>query len=207
MNPEGFIVFIVDDDARMREALSALLVSVGWRAVTFGSAGEYLSHPRPDLAACLILDVELPDIDGLDFQRHISDGDHPPIVFLTGHGDIPSSVRAIKHGAVDFLTKPFTEGELLAAIRSAVARDPQARQERAELEVLRQRLASLTPREREVPPLVVSGLLNKQAAQSSGSARLRCRSIAARSCTLADLLRIAAKLQIPITRSRRAGNT
>src|SRR5262245_6514826 len=164
MKSEDFIVFIVDDDARMREALSELLEATGWRAVAFGSAGEYISYTRPDLPACLILDVELPDINGLDFQKQIADGDHPPIVFLTGHGDIPSSVRAIKHGAVDFLTKPFPERALLAAIQSAVERDRQARQERAELENLRQRFATLTPREREVLPLVVSGLLNKQAA-------------------------------------------
>jgi FixJ family two-component response regulator len=145
MNPGEFIVFIVDDDARMREALSELLESAGWRAVAFGSAGEYLSYSRPDLPASLILDVELPDINGLDFQRQISNGDHPPIVFLTGHGDIPSSVRAIKHGAVDFLTKPFTERALLEAIQSAVERDQVARQDRSELEILRQRLASLTP--------------------------------------------------------------
>jgi FixJ family two-component response regulator len=102
MNLEDFIVIIIDDDARMREALSELLESLGWRAAAFGSAREYILYPRPDLPACLILDVELPDINGLDFQRQIADGNHPPIVFLTGHGDIPSSVRAIKHGAVDF---------------------------------------------------------------------------------------------------------
>jgi CheY-like chemotaxis protein len=107
-----------------------------WQAVAFGSAGEYIAYPRPDLPACLILDVELPDINGLDFQKQIAYGDHPPIVFLTGHGDIPSSVRAIKHGAVDFLTEPFTERDLLEAIRSAVERDRQARQGRAELEIL-----------------------------------------------------------------------
>src|SRR5215475_3980958 len=143
MNPGNFIVFIVDDDPRMRESLSDLLESLDWRAVAFGSAGEYMSYPRPDLPACLILDVELPDINGLDFQKQIADGDHPPIVFLTGHGDIPSSVRAIKLGAVDFLTKPFTESDLLEAIQSAIARDRQARQDRAELEILRQRLSSL----------------------------------------------------------------
>ncbi len=213
MKPEDFIVFIVDDDVRMREALSELLASLGWRAVAFGSAGEYIAHPRSDLPACLILDVELPDINGLDFQRQISHGDHPPIVFLTGHGDIPSSVRAIKHGAVDFLTKPFTERDLLAAIESAVERDRQARQGRAEVEVLRQRLASLTPREREVLPLVVSGLLNKQAAAELGISEVTLQIHRGKimqkmeAASLADLVRIAEKLQIPITHSRRAGNT
>jgi FixJ family two-component response regulator len=213
MNPENFIVFIVDDDARMRESLSDLLESLGWRAVALGSAGEYLSYPRPDLPACLILDVELPDINGLDFQKQISHGDHPPIVFLTGHGDISSSVRAIKDGAVDFLTKPFTERDLVDAIQSAVERDRAVRQERAELETLRERLASLTPREREVLPLVVSGLLNKQAAAELGISEVTLQIHRSKimqkmeAASLADLVRIAEKLQIPITHSRRAGST
>ncbi len=212
MNHEDFIVFIVDDDARMREALSELLESLGWRAVAFGSAGDYQSYSRPDLPACLILDVELPDINGLDFQKQIADGDHPPIVFLTGHADIPSSVRAIKSGAVDFLTKPFTEDDLLAAIRSAVDRDRMARQERAEIDTLRQRLASLTPREREVLPLVVSGLLNKQAAAELGISEVTLQIHRSKimqkmgTASLADLVRAAERLQIPITHSRRAGN-
>jgi FixJ family two-component response regulator len=213
MNPGNFIVFIVDDDARMRESLSDLLESLGWRAVALGSAGEYLSYPRPDLPACLILDVELPDINGLDFQKQISHGDHPPIVFLTGHGDISSSVRAIKDGAVDFLTKPFTERDLVDAIQSAVERDRAVRQERAELETLRERLASLTPREREVLPLVVSGLLNKQAAAELGISEVTLQIHRSKimqkmeAASLADLVRIAEKLQIPITHSRRAGST
>ncbi len=168
MNLGNVIVYIVDDDACVRESLSDLLESLGWRTVALGSAGEYLSYPRPHLPACLILDVELPDINGLDFQKQISHGDHPPIVFLTGHGDISSSVRAIKGGAVDFLTKPFTERDLVDAIQSAVERDRAVRQERAELETLRERLVTLTRREREVLPLVVSGLLNKQAAAELG---------------------------------------
>jgi len=213
MKAEDFIVFVVDDDPRMREALSELLESVGWRAIAFGSAGEYLSHQRPNLAACLILDVELPDINGLDVQKQIAHGDHPHIVFLTGHGDIPSSVRAIKHGAVDFLTKPVTEEALLNAIRSAVERDWLARRERAELSIRRQRLASLTPREREVLPLVVSGLLNKQAAAELGisevTLQIHRRKIMQKmeADSLADLVRIAEKLEIPITHSRRAGST
>jgi FixJ family two-component response regulator len=213
MNLKDFIVFIVDDDARMREALSELLESLGWRATAFGSAGEYMSYSRPDLPACLILDVELPDINGLDVQKQLADGNHPPIVFLTGHGDIPSSVRAIKHGAVDFLTKPFTERDLLEAIQSAVERDRQSRQERTELEILRQRLASLTPREREVLPLVVSGLLNKQAAAELGISEVTLQIHRSKimqkmeTASLADLVRIAERLRIPITHSRRAGNT
>jgi FixJ family two-component response regulator len=213
MTPDLFMVFIVDDDARMREALSELLESVGWRAVAFGSAGEYMSYPRPDLPACLILDVELPDINGLDFQKQIADGGHPPIVFLTGHGDIPSSVSAIRRGAIDFLTKPFTEQDLLAAIQSAADRDRVARQERGELDTLRQRLASLTPREREVLPLVVSGLLNKQAAAELGISEVTLQIHRSKimqkmgTPSLADLVRLAERLQIPITHSRRAGST
>jgi FixJ family two-component response regulator len=213
MSPEGFIIFIVDDDARMREALSELLASLGWQAVAFGSAGEYIAYPRPDMAACQILDIELPDINGLDFQKQIADGGHPPIVFLTGHGNIPSSVRAIKDGAVDFLTKPFTERDLIGALRSAIERDRHTRQERAELEVLRQRLADLTPREREVLPLVVSGLLNKQAAAALGISEVTLQIHRSKvmqkmgAASLADLVRFAEKLQIPITHSRRAGTT
>lgn len=213
MNSEDFIVFVVDDDVRMREALSELLASLGWQTVTFGSAGEYIAYRRPDLPACLILDVKLPDINGLDFQKQIADGDHPPIVFLTGHGNIPSSVRAIKHGAVDFLTKPFTERDLLGAVQSAVERDQQARRERAEIGILRQRLASLTAREREVLPLVVSGLLNKQAAAELSISEITLQIHRSKimqkmeAASLADLVRFAEKLQIPITHSRRAGST
>jgi len=213
MNTSDFIVFVVDDDLRMREALSELLEAVGWRAVAFGSAGEYLQYQRPDLPACLILDVELPDINGLDVQKQISNGDHPPIVFLTGHGDIPSSVNAIKRGAVDFLTKPFTEQALLAAIQSAVDRDRMARQERVKLKTLRQRFSNLTPREREVLPLVVSGLLNKQAAAELGISEVTLQIHRSKimqkmgAASLADLVRFAEKLHIPITHSRRTGHS
>src|SRR5690606_36070498 len=156
-----------------------------------------------------ILDVELPDINGLEFQKQLSEGDHPPIVFLTGHGDIPSSVRAMKHGAVDFLTKPFTEQDLLDAIQAAVSQDRTARQQRAELDVLRQRLASLTPREREVLLLVVSGLLNKQAAAELGisevTLEIHRRNVMQKmvAASLADLVRMAGQLGVPITHSRR----
>jgi FixJ family two-component response regulator len=144
MTIDEHIVFIVDDDERIREALSELLASCGMRAIAFGSAGEYVSAVKPDVAACLILDVELPDINGLDFQRQVAEGNHPPIVFITGHGDIPSSVRAIKHGAVDFLTKPFSDGDLMAAIHTALIRDREKRSQRGELDVLRQRSAIST---------------------------------------------------------------
>ena len=211
MPPPEYIVFIVDDDARVRESLCDLLASVASSAVAFNSAGEYVAYAKPDLPACLILDVGLPDINGLDFQKQISDENHPPIVFITGHGDIPSSVRAMKLGAVDFLTKPFSESDLLGAIHAAVALDVKARQERAELGALRQRFASLTPREREVLPLVASGLLNKQAAAELGisevTLQIHRRNVLQKmeAASLADLVRIAEKLQIPITHSRRTG--
>src|SRR2546422_9292462 len=138
------------------------------QAVAFGSAAEYMAYVKPDVPACLVLDVELPDINGLDLQSRIAQGDPPHIVFITGHGDIPSSVRAIKSGAVDFLTKPFEEADLMRAINTALAENREARRKRTELADLRQRLLSLTPREREVLPLVARGLLNKQAAAARG---------------------------------------
>ena len=204
MTTNDHIVFIVDDDARIREALGELLASHGMRAVAYGSAGDYIGAEKPDVSSCLILDVELPDINGLDLQRQIAEGNHPPIVFITGHGDIPSSVRAIKHGAVDFLTKPFSDADLMTAIHTAIAQDRAKRSARAELGVLRQRYLDLTPREREVLPLVVSGLLNKQAAAELGISEVTLqihrgsimRKMAAAS--LAELVRMAATLGIPL---------
>src|ERR1700744_5052976 len=203
------IVFVVDDDSRIREALSELLESHGIASITYASAGEYVRAARPDLPATLILDVELPDINGLELQGQLSNGDHPPIVFITGHGDIPSSVRAIKHGAVDFLTKPFGDVELMKAVRAALAQDRQARRERGEIVALRDRYALLTPRERDVLPLVVSGLMNKQAAAelriSEVMLQLHRRNVMQKmaAASLADLVRMAEKLQIPVTHSRR----
>lgn len=204
------IVYIVDDDARIREALSELLEAHGIRAVAYGSAGEYVEADKPDLPASLILDVELPDINGLELQKQIGGSDHPPIVFITGHGDIPSSVRAIKSGAVDFLTKPFSDEDLLAAVRTCLSQDRQARIERAELTNIREHYETLTPRERDVLPLVVSGLLNKQAAAELGISEVMLqvhrRNVMQKmaAASLADLVRMAEKLQIPVTHSRRA---
>src|SRR5262245_36440910 len=211
MTTDDHIVFIVDDDVRIREALGELLASHGMRAVAFASAGDYVSADKPGVAACLILDVELPDINGLDLPKQIAEGHHPPIVFLKGPGAIPSSVRAIKRGAVDFLTKPFSDGDLMAAIHAAIAQDREKRSERAELGVLRQRYLDLTPREREVLPLVVSGLLNKQAAAKLGisevTLQIHRRNVMQKmaAASLADLVRIAERLAIPITHSRRTG--
>jgi FixJ family two-component response regulator len=155
--------------------------------------------------------VRLPDINGLEFQEQIADGDHPPIVFITGHGDIPSSVRAIKGGAVDFLAKPFSESELIEAINAAIDQDRVSRLERAELAKLQQRLSCLTPREREVLPLVASGLLNKQAAAELGISEVTLQIHRGRvmqkmeAASLADLVRIAERLKIPVTHSRHPG--
>lgn len=206
--PRDDLVFIVDDDPRIREALTDLLGSFELRAVAFGSAAEYVAYPKPDVAACLVLDVDLPDINGLELQSRIAPGDHPPIVFITGHADVPSSVRAIKAGAVDFLPKPFKEADLMRAVKAALAQHREARRRKAELADLRQRHASLTPREREVLPLVVSGLLNKQAAAELGISAITLQihrgSVMKKmgAASLADLVRMAEALQIPLTRSR-----
>lgn len=205
------IVFIVDDDPRIREALSELLASHGMEARSFRSAGEYIAAEKPDAAACLILDVELPDINGLDLQSEIAESDHPPIVFITGHGDIPSSVRAIKHGALDFLTKPFSDEAVMSAIRAAIVQDRARRTDRADLALLKDRYLGLTPRERDVLPLVVSGLLNKQAAAELGisevTLQIHRRNVMQKMAvaSLADLVRVSERLGIPITRSRRTG--
>ncbi|MCF3935356.1 response regulator [Acuticoccus sp. M5D2P5] len=209
MSGPDFIVYVVDDDMRIREALEELLASHGMRTVAFASAGAFIEAEKPDAAACLILDVELPDINGLDLQRRIAAGEHPPIVFITGHGDIPSSVRAIKEGAVDFLTKPFSDADLIGAVETAVDLDRAHRAARADQAALRRRYDDLTPREREVLPLVVSGLLNKQAAAELGisevTLQIHRRNVMSKmaAASLADLVRIAQRLEIPITHSRR----
>lgn len=164
MTQETELIIIVDDDFRVRESLSDLFASRKLASVAFGSAAEYLRFGNPDLPSCLVLDLSLPDIDGLGLQTAIADSQHPPIVFISGHGDIPSSVQAMKAGAIDFLTKPISEEQLLQAVNVALKRDRESRYSRTELAKLEERYALLTPREREVLPLVVSGLLNKQAA-------------------------------------------
>ena len=157
-------VLLIDNDASLRRALVRLMRLAGFEVESFASVEALLDSGSPEHEACLVLDVELPDINGLELQRLIVQGDHPQIVFITGHGDVPSSVRAIKTGAVDFLTKPLKAADLMQAIHAALAQDREARRKRAELADLRQRLSRLTPREREVLPLVISGFLNKQAA-------------------------------------------
>jgi len=156
------IVFVVDDDVSVRESLELLIKSAGWQPETFSSAQEFLSRPRSTAPSCLVLDVTLPGLNGLELQERLAERSDIPIIFITGHGDIPMSVRAMKAGAIEFLTKPFSDDVLLNAIRDALNRSRTALRERSEMQNLRNFYASLTPREREVMALVVSGLLNKQ---------------------------------------------
>jgi FixJ family two-component response regulator len=173
MSPERPVVFVVEDDASMRPALESLLRSVGLRVQAFGSAREFLEQPRGGAPSCLVLDVRLPGLSGLDLQRELTAAGVPiPIIFITGHGDIPMTVQAMKAGALEFLTKPFRDQELLDAVRQAIEKDRAAREQRAELATLRRRHASLTSREREVMALVVSGLLNKQIAAELGTSEI-----------------------------------
>jgi FixJ family two-component response regulator len=202
------IVLIVDDDRRIRESLTVLLSSFDMHAVAFGSAAEYLAYPQPDIPACLILDVGLPDISGLELQDRLAHGHHPHIVFITGHGDIPSSVRAIKAGAIDFLPKPFKEADLMRAVNAALLQNRDARRARTELAELHRRLSTLTPRQREVLPLIAGGLLNKQAAVTLGISEITLqihrgnviRKMGAGS--FAELVRMAGMLGIPIVHSQ-----
>jgi len=160
----GEVVYVVDDDPCVRESLSELLASLGIEHVTFGSAGEYLAFEKSDVCSCLVLDVQLPEINGLDLQQQLASESSPPIIFISGHGDIPLTVRAMKAGAIEFLTKPIDPIALVAAIEAALIKDCKQRRNTADMTSLRRRLTLLTPREREVLPLVVSGMLNKQAA-------------------------------------------
>ena len=195
------VVLIVDDDRSMREALERLLATVGLKAQTFGSAQEFMSTKRPEAPCCLVLDVRLPGLSGLDLQRRLVDMDPPmPIVIITAYADIPMTVQAVKAGAVEFLTKPFRDQELLDAVQEAIDRDRTLRLERAEVAELRQTYGSLTQREREVMTLVVTGLLNKQVAARLGTSEATVKAHRAqlmqkmRVESLAQLVRVAGRL-------------
>ena len=202
MTADRPVVFVVDDDARVRNALSSLLASAGHEVAVFASATEFLNADKPDTATCLVLDLELPDINGLELQKELAEREAPPIVFITGHGDIPSSVKAMKAGAVEFLPKPFGDEELLRAIDAALARDRVERLKRSERVALKDRYERLTPREREVLTFVVSGFANKQTAAELGTSEITIgvhrgqimRKMGARS--LAELVRFADRLEI-----------
>jgi FixJ family two-component response regulator len=203
MKSDQPVVYVLDDDSRIREAVAGLLHSAGWIVMTFSDATEYLDFKKPDVPCCLILDLDLPGMSGLELQQAIAGIEAPPIIFLTGHGDIPSTVKAMKAGATEFLSKPFEEDDLLRAIDVAINIDRETRLKNAELSEIQQRYSRLTPRERDVLPFVVSGLLNKQTAGELGTSEITIRihrgqimrKMGAQS--LADLVRIAAKLGIP----------
>jgi FixJ family two-component response regulator len=202
MKEQEPIVFVIDDDRMVREGMQSLVKSVGLRVETFASAENFLAAKRPDAPACLILDVRMPGLNGLDLQRKLSDvAVHIPIIFITGHGDIPMSVRAMKEGAQEFLTKPVRGQDLLDAVQKAIASDRGSRKERAELAEIRARFDSLTPREKEVLDLVVAGLLNKQIADELGTSELTIKTHRAhvmektKADSLAHLVRMAERLK------------
>lgn len=202
MNSDRPIVFVIDDDRRVREALSSLISSTGLRVDVFASASEFLAFDRPDAPSCLVLDLHLPDANGLEVQRELASNNGPPIIFITGHADVPTSVRAMKAGAVEFLPKPFEEKDLLGAIDAAIALDRTERQKRSELAVLQEHYALLTAREKEVLPFVVAGLANKVTAAELGTSEITIavhrgnvmRKMEAQS--LAELIRMADKLGV-----------
>jgi len=196
------IVFVVDDDISVRESLEMLIQFAGWQPETFASAEEFLAYPRVLTPNCLVLDVSLPDLNGLDLQKLVADRIEMPIIFITGYGDVPMTVRAMKAGAVEFLTKPFAEEALLSAIRHAIERSQTALGNEAEMRVLRDRYASLSPREREVMAMVVSGLLNKQVGFELGISEITVKGhrgkvmLKMKAKSLADLVRIAERLRV-----------
>ena len=195
------IVFVVDDDVSVRESLELLIQSAGWQPEMFESASAFLARPRAGVPSCLVLDVSLPDLNGLELQKRIGDRHDMPIIFITGYGDVPMTVRAMKAGAVEFLTKPFSDDTLLGAIAGALERSRAALDQEAELREVRDRYESLSPREREVMTLVVSGLLNKQIGGELHISEITVKAHRGqvmrkmKADSLADLVRMAAKLR------------
>ena len=197
------IVFVVDDDISVRESLELLIASAGWHPEIFASAKQFLEHPRALVPSCLVLDVSLPGLNGLELQKQIAiERTEMPIIFITGHGDVPMTVRAMKAGAVEFLTKPFSDEELLSAIRQALERSRAALGVQAEMQSLRDRYVSLTGRERQVMALVVSGLLNKQVGGELGISEITVKAHRGKvmhkmkAASLPDLVRMAARLHL-----------
>jgi FixJ family two-component response regulator len=198
------VVFVVDDDVSVRESLELLILSAGWQPETFASAEDFLERSRSDRPSCLVLDLSLPNLNGLDLQRRVVDRGDMPIIFITGYGDVPTTVKAMKAGAAEFLTKPFSDEVLLNGIRQAIERSRTALGREAELRALRDCYASLTPRERETMALVVSGLLNKQIAAELGISEITVKAHRGqvmrkmRVDSLADLVRVAGALDVPL---------
>jgi FixJ family two-component response regulator len=211
MSPATAIVFVVDDDVSVRESLELLILSAGWQPETFVSAQEFLGRPRAVVPSCLVLDVSLPGLNGLELQERIAgERSDMPIIFITGHGDVPMTVKAMKAGAVEFLTKPFSEDVLLNAIRLALKRSESALVREKELYALREAYASLTPREREVMRLVVSGLLNKQVGAELGISEITVKAHRGslmrkmKADSLPDLVHMAARLELTSPRPANA---
>ena len=205
--PES-IVFVVDDDPSVRRAIRRLIGSVGLHVELFGSAKELLASKLPNVPSCLVLDIRLPGTSGLDLQRHLAEANiQIPIVFITAHGDIPMTVRAMKAGAIEFLPKPFRDQDLLDAVQLALERDRARRQQDSEIGVLRERFDSLSPRERQVVAMVVSGMLNKQIAAQIGTSENTVKVHRSRAMekmqasSLADLVKMVERLQVPLPRA------